>query len=269
MSDILIILVCYNVDLKNLDLIKNLQGQDILIYDNSKNKQEVKKKVYYYHNPNNPGVSKAYNYGIRLARKLKKKYVLLLDHDTKFNMENMSEYLKMSEKYGEDYIYAPIIGGNGKIYSPFVETKIRNLAQDPATFKYEEEYKLDNKSLINSGLMIPLKIIEMIGGFNEKIKLDFSDIYFISKYKEFRNEVILVNLKMNHGLSGDEGLDKHKELNRFRYYCNGAREFKKSSELTLKLNLFVLFRMIRLMLKYRSITPIGIVTQYYLGETTI
>jgi len=269
MNDILIILVCYNVELKNLDLIKNLQGQDILVYDNSINKQVVNKKIYYYHNPNNPGVSKAYNYGIRLARKLKKKYVLLLDHDTKFSTDNLSEYLKMSEKYGEDYIYAPIISGNGKIYSPFLETGIRNLTQNPDTFQYEEEYKLDNKSLINSGLMIPLKIIEMIGGFNEKIKLDFSDIYFISKYKEFRNEIILVNVEMNHGLSGDEGLDKNKELNRFKYYCNGAREYKESSGLIFKLNLFVLFRMIRLMMKYRSVTPIGIVTKYYLGEMTI
>lgn len=269
MNDILIILVCYNVELKNLDLLKNLQGQDILVYDNSKDKHVNNQKNYYQHDPTNPGVSKAYNYGIKLARKLNKKFVLLLDHDTQFNLDNLKEYQRMTEKYGEDYIYAPIISGNGKIYSPFIETSIRNLTQDPDTFSYEEEYKLDNRSLINSGLMIPLKIIEMIGGFNEKIKLDFSDIYFISKYKEFRNEVILVNLVMNHGLSGDEGLDKTKELNRFRYYCNGAREFKKSSGLKFKLNLFVLFRMIRLMLKYRSFTPIGIVTEYYLGETTI
>lgn len=269
MNDVLIILVCYNVDLSNLNLLKNLKGQDILVYDNSKNKQEVKEKIYYYYNSDNPGVSKAYNYGIRLARKLKKKYVLLLDHDTMFNLDSLNEYMKMSTKYGEDYIYAPIIGGNSKIYSPFIETKVRNIIQDPDTFKYEEEYKLDNKSLINSGLMIPLKIIEMIGGFNDKIKLDFSDIYFISKYKEFRNEVILVNIKLEHGLSGDEGLNKVKELNRFRYYCNGAREFKKSSELKLKLNLFVLFRMLRLMMKYKSFIPIGIVTRYYLGEVTI
>lgn len=269
MNEVLIVLVCYNVDLNNLTLLKNLKGQDILVYDNSKQKQEIKEKIYYYHNPSNPGVSKAYNYGIRLAKKLNKKYVLLLDHDTKFTLDSLNEYMKMASKYGEDYIYAPIIGGNGKIYSPFVETKIRNLTQAPDTFKYEEEYKLDNKSLINSGLMIPLKIIEMIGGFNEKIKLDFSDIYFISKYKEFRNEVILIDIKMEHGLSGDEGLNKSKELNRFRYYCNGAREFKKTSEITLKLNLFVLFRMLRLMMKYKSITPIGIVTRYYLGEATI
>lgn len=199
MNDILIILVCYNIDLKNLNLIKNLQGQDILVYDNSKQKQEVRDKIYYYHNPNNPGVSKAYNYGIRLARKLKKKYVLLLDHDTKFTLDSLHEYMKMTSKYGEDYIYAPIIGGNGKIYSPFVETKVRNLTQDPDTFKYEEEYKLDNKSLINSGLMIPLKIIEMIGGFNEKIKLDFSDIYLFQSIRNFGMRLSSSILRWNMG----------------------------------------------------------------------
>ena len=269
MNDILIVLVCYNVSLNSLDLLKNLEGQDILVYDNSTHSQEGMKGIHYHHDSTNPGVSKAYNYGITLAKKMKKKYVLLLDHDTEFNLGYLEEYLKMSLKYGEDYIYAPIISGNGKIYSPFIETKVRNLTQDPETFNYKEKYRLEGMSLINSGLMIPLKIIEVIGAFNERIKLDFSDIYLISKYKEYKNEIILVNIQLKHGLSGDEGLDKGKELNRFKYYCNGAREFKKTSELKYKLNLFVVFRMLRLMMKYKSFVPIGIVRRFYIGETTI
>ena len=46
MNDVLIILVCHNVDLNNLSLLKNLKGQDILIYDNSKQKQAVKGRLY-------------------------------------------------------------------------------------------------------------------------------------------------------------------------------------------------------------------------------
>lgn len=269
MNDVLIILVCYKVDLASLNLLKALHGADILVYDNSLKKQEAGGEYLYVHDPSNPGVSKAYNYGIDLARKMNKKFVLLLDHDTKFDMENLAEYMRLSAKYGEDYLYAPIIRGNGKIYSPFVEKRVRNLVQTEETFKYEEKYSLENKSLINSGLMVPLKVIDRIGGFNGKIKLDFSDIYFISKYKRVMKEVILVRINMGHGLSGDEGYDRQKELNRFRYYCNGAREFKKSSGFKLKLNLFVFFRTLRLVMKYKGPSPIGIALKYYTGEETI
>lgn len=267
---ILLIIVLYKKSINELFYLNNIKQElDVLIYDNSPERQEAPSDIYYYHNPLNVGVSAAYNYGIDLAEKIGKKYVVLLDQDTVFDTEKLSYYKKAALKYGEDYIYAPICKNGDKIYSPFIEDRIGNHCQSKSDFVYKSVYDLKGKSLINSGLMIPLKIIKEVGKFNENIKLDFSDIYFIELYKRKHQFIILLDVYLEHRLSGDEGKNKNKELNRFKYYCNGAREYLKSTENPSRIKKMVLFRMIRLIAKYKSITPIGILIDYYLGDKTV
>lgn len=267
MNDILVIIVIYNKKVSELKYLKELKEVDILIYDNSVDEQNIK-GIHYYHDKDNPGVSKAYNYGIDLAKKLNKKYVLLLDQDTKFDYCVFSKYIEMKEKYNEEYLYSSIIIGKDRIYSPCIEKKYRNVWQSLNKFSYEEIYNIENKSLINTAIMIPIKIIDKIGGFNENIKLDFSDAYFIEKYKSLKKEIVLVNVKINHSISGDEGKSKKKEIDRFKYYCNGGKEFKKNYSYN-RIDRLIIFRMIRLVLKYKTIIPIKIFREYYLGDLVV
>ncbi len=265
MNNILIIIVLYNRNIKNIRVNDFCYNLNVLIYDNSKLPQNYSENIYYIHDPQNSGVSKAYNEGIKLAYKLNKKYILLLDQDTKIKMHNIEKYIEMVKKYGDKYIYSSIICRGNKIYSPFIEKIYRNKIQFKEKFKYEEVYSLEKKSIINSGMLVPIEIINEIGSFNEKIKLDFSDIYFIEKYKKIRKEIILVNNEIEHSLSGDDGKNKERELKRYKYYCNGAKELYLFSK---KRTLFLItaLRMINLIIKYKTLKPIEIWFKYFLGE---
>jgi len=269
---ILIVVVLYNKLFKDLltlnSFLSNIYLFDLFIYDNSKIPQEVPNfenvNIYYEHDENNSGVSRAYNQAYKKAKELDKKLLLILDQDTVFEPNFIDKYMDMYLKYKNDFLYAPIVTNfdKTKIYSPAFMSNFVGKAQDSNDFVYKEKYSLAGKSVINSGLMIPLELFEKIGGFNEKLKLDFSDIYFIEKYKKLNAKIVLVNVYLRHSISGDEGANFVKEYNRFKYYCSAAREIGNA----LNTNVFwpPLRRLIRLILKYRNLKFIRIFYDYYL-----
>ncbi len=265
----LIVVVIYNKEIKEIKYLNSIKNADILIYDNSLNAQSSAANIYYYHNKDNGGVSIAYNYGIELAKKLGKDFIIFLDQDTNFDEKILKVYSLYANEFGSDYIYAPIAKKRDIIYSPFIEGLCKNHPQNMRTFKYEKLYNIDGKSLINSGMMVSLDVINKIGIFNEKIKLDFSDIYFIEKYKKISSEIVLIDACLEHSLSGDEGKNRQKELMRYKFYCNGAKELKNSTGNIPRINRLVFFRMLRLIIKYKILAPISIYVKYYLGEVKV
>ncbi len=274
MNDLMLIIVIYNTKISDLYLINkknNNANIDVFIYDNSMQEQIVPEidgiNCYYIHDKKNAGVSKGYNVGIEKAKELNKKYVILLDQDSNISCSDFEKYTLMYNKYGDDYLYTPIMYHKDKIYSPGCINYFAGKVQDLNKFMYREVYSLEDKSLINSGLLIPLKIIDLIGNFNENIKLDFSDFYFIEKYKKFNTNVILLNLYVKHSLSGDKSNNYLKEMSRYKYYCNGAKYFNISSG---NFRLFAVFRrMLRLIVKYKSVKPIYIFAFYFIGSKRV
>lgn len=265
--DILIVVVLYNKDINKLTYLNELENVRILIYDNSPNPQIVNDSFVYIHDSENSGVSKAYNIGAKFAKNEGIEYFIILDQDTIFDNTILSEYRAAKSKYNTQYIYAPkIVGNNNKIYSPFQEATFRNIPFSMKTFNSSELLSLQGISLINSGLMIPIKIFDEIGGFNEKIKLDFSDTYFIDQYKKVYKTVVLLNLEIKHSLSGDEDSSKHKEIKRFQYFCEGALEYKNSTGLKKRTNKLVLYRTLRLITKYKTVIPLKIMVRKYLNK---
>lgn len=277
MNKILIIIVVYCKNISSLslvtDLIKSNEQVDIFIYDNSPCAQSIPVieniNFYYEHDEKNSGVSRGYNRGVQKAKELQKEVVLLLDQDTEFILDYIQQYLSCCDKHKDRYIYAPIICDQSmsKIYSPAHMNSFVGKIQVFKNFIFTEKYSLENKSIINSGLMIPLPLFDKIGGFNEKIKLDFSDIYFIEKYKEINLEIILVNVYIKHSISGDEGKEFGRELHRFKYYCNGASQLGKS--LSTPIYWSPLRRLIRLIIKYKSLKFISVYYNYFLKGVSI
>jgi rhamnosyltransferase len=276
MNDLMVIVVLYKKKISDLSMIlqsslMNGHNIDIFVYDNSLHSQQIPEKegfnFHYVHDKSNAGVSKAYNEGIKKAKELNKKYVLLLDQDTNIIVADLEKYLLLADKYGEDYLYAPIVHRKNKIYSPAYINHFIGKVQNLESFTYQEIYSLDKKSLINSGLMIPASLTDLIGGFDENIKLDFSDFYFIEKYKKINADVILLDLYVQHSLSGDEDKNYSAEMLRYKYYCNGAKYFNNA------LNEFRLIpalrRMFRLMIKYKSLKPINVFSEYFIGNKRI
>lgn len=270
-KDILVVLVVYEKVISDLDLFKNFIATnpdiDVLVYDNSSKSQfdNVQlSNIHYIHDETNAGVSKAYNEGAKYAKAKKKKAILLLDQDSILLESHLTEYEVKYKEYGDDYIYAPLVVDKNKtkVYSPARLEFFVGHVIPYAEMKRSVLFSLDRMSVINSGLLIPLAMFNKVGGFNEKIKLDFSDIYFVERYKEFRSAVVLLDIEIVHSLSGDEGSKFDSEMSRFRFYCSGARELAKS--LNVSTNWSVFRRLLRLILKYKSIAPILVFYNFFL-----
>ena len=90
MMNVLPIVVLYNTDFHTTNVWQTLLCHEpdcqVLLYENSLeplNQRYASDQVLYHHDPNNGGVSAAYNYGACQARQLEGvEAVLLLDEDT-------------------------------------------------------------------------------------------------------------------------------------------------------------------------------------------
>lgn len=269
MKDLLVVIVVYNTVIDKVSVLNEFHDISVLLYDNSAEKQDFtsRENVIYVHDSRNLGVSIAYNYAFKYAINNSMKYILLLDQDTRFKREDLNVYAQHIFQYGDEYIYAPIVVGKDKIYSPFEIGMIKNKTPDPSKFKHISIYSLTKKSVINSGLLVPISIIDKIGPYNADIRLDFSDIDFIERYKKYKNEIILLPFKLSHHISGDSVYDQKSEMNRFRYYCLGAANLSKDIEFSGLL--FTIFRAARLVTKYQTLKPIKIFIDYYIKKEKI
>lgn len=230
---------------------------DLYIYDNSPadffqvNNSDIISpfNIIYIRDVTNPGVSKAYNQGALYAKQSNKKYILLLDQDTKFPIHTINAYFEALNKYPNHKIFAPTLISKFGIISPgksllcrsSVETKILNSGING----------LKNKSLLNSGLVIDLALFQSVNGFNEKIPLDFSDTYFIKIIQNKIKEFVLIDLKCQHSLS-TENVKYENVLHRFKYYCLGVIEYSKISN-SFWVYTWAFFRTFKLAIKFRKL----------------
>ncbi|CAQ80710.1 glycosyltransferase [Aliivibrio salmonicida] len=272
-NNILISVVVFNKSIADIPIIFELLSSDInvelIIYDNStdpiiaESNNLNHKHLMYYHDENNSGVSQAYNHSFEYALSSNKSAVLILDQDTYFLLSNLDDYINAFNEYGDTFIYAPIVcdKNKSKIYSPATLKNFIGHCSHYKKFNLPKLQDINGISVINSGLFIPVTIFEKVGGYNPNIKLDFSDVYFIEKYKEGNRNLVLVDVELNHSLSGDEGMNRVAELSRFKFYCEGAAELAISLH---KSTLWsVIRRMLRLNIKYLSFMPISIFFNYY------
>lgn len=270
MNESLIVVVVYNKKINSLAWVFSAQanGKHVFIYDNSLVQQDVPvtsdASIYYEHDSGNSGVSRAYNRAALKAKELGLDRILILDQDTVFDLEVLNEYERVYKKYGDRFIYAPVVKNEvgDKVYSPAHCKRFIGKVQTIDEFVFEEVYSLGGKSLINSGLMIPLRIFDMIGGYNENLKLDFSDVYFIEQYKKINPEIILAGVYLKHSISGDEGKDFTREYNRFKYYCSAAGEIGRVLDSTVIWA--PLRRLIRLTVKYKTFAFFKIFYESYI-----
>jgi hypothetical protein len=109
-----------------------------------------------------------------------------------------------------------------------------------------------NKSLLNSGLLIDVTTYLEVGGYNEKIKLDFSDFYFILKFQKKHNHFVLTNVLCEHDLSASE-TNLEKQLIRFEFYCAGAIQYGKSVNQLFQIYLLIIFRTLLLSFRQKTV----------------
>lgn len=261
-SDIAIIIVVYNTSILECNTFKSLNNIElesnkklnIIIYDNSPEKQTVKDTghisiISYFHDRNNSGISIAYNLSAKTADNMNFKYLLFFDQDTTLPKYAMNSYLNAINLYIHIPLYAPILQSHGKIISPAKYKFKRGSLPGKLTIGINS---LKYLSPLNSGICVSINIFKDVGGYNELIPLDYSDFEFISRIKTKISSFIIVDITLGHKLSSFEIQTFEIALFRFKTLCTGLFRSNKGP-----LNLFfsyivALRRCINLIYIYRD-----------------
>lgn len=242
LNDIFAVVVLYkrtlaqSVTLQTLNASAASMGEKlkILIYDNSPTALHLTEcsslknlNIYYEHDSTNPGVSKAYNVGALHAQRNRCSHLLLTDQDTYFPLDSLEKYVNGVNESGEVKLFCPILQTqHGIVYSPAKYVFRRGkIWKDVAPGKYH----LHNKTALNSGLLIGTDAFFEAGGYDERIKLYFSDFEFINRFRSRFEFMQVLDLVCLHSLSDIEVTDRTSALKRFRYYTEGSYRTAKTS----------------------------------------
>lgn len=174
---ILAIIVTYYPD-KAL-LVENIKAiidsvDKILLWENTPADESLKyrlpqnKKIEYVSNYIN-SISYALNYGWKYANE--KGYDCLLTMDQDSVWESFDAFLDMvSSRYGDNMIYAPVIA--------------------PGKYDDKESFVVD--WTITSGMLVPISVLNQVGGYCELFNIDGIDMDFCLKAKEHNISVVIL-----------------------------------------------------------------------------
>lgn len=179
----------------------------VLLWDNSPAPLQNTRPSFacdYYHSPENPGVSGAYNRALRIAEERGIPWMLLLDQDTSLPREFLPGILECSHSQegnaaiaaivpflfdGERPISPIIVGytGNRPISPPFTGIYPRNLFA------------------ANSGTLLRVTSLREVGGYDERFWLDLSDVVVFQRlwsagYRAF----VAGNIRVQHKVTNND-----------------------------------------------------------------
>lgn len=269
------VIVLYGIKLENSPTFSSLvelasttvDPINLMVYDNSPVLQSFTKnfpnlKMVYVSDNSNPGISKAYNIAAQYALEHKKEWILLLDQDSTLPV-NFFELIKRSiDENQSQVLFAPILQQNGMILSPckFHFMKGRN-------FRSLERglMPLKNVSIFNSGMVVNLGAFFEVGGYNEKIKLDFSDHCFIHRIKQRYSHFVVTSVVIEHELSSHTS-DKDKITRRFVQYCEGVKSYSDNIGNSVFLFLWTFLRALKLSIRFKDVTFLRVFWQKYINS---
>lgn len=262
-KETLAVLVLYNRTLDETETFRSLaswpektgEKLDLLVYDNSPTSMFAGRadlgafRIHYVHDKENPGVSKAYNEGARLGRQLGKNWLLLLDQDTIFPEDAPIAYeLAMNEHPGA-VLFAPILKAGGKIYSPcryYLKRGFHPRSIQPGL------HTIRHWSVLNSGMCISLPVFEQIGGFDERIGLDFADHEFINRFRRSFDRFVVVDAVCTHGFYDVERVSVESSVKRFALFCEGARASMRGPTDRILLPIQAALRAVKLCTRFKT-----------------
>lgn len=267
---LLLVIVLYNQKLQNTKTYSSLlvnTDEDVFVYDNSPYPQHVATEVImpkwkYVSDVTNGGISKAYNLAGRYALLNGYDWMLFLDQDTIFSKGILDEYKDVISQYKEIKLIAAPMKIGEKIYlSP---VKAYFYMARPAHSVPEGKMSLNKYFLINSGLAVDVEAFHEVGGYNEKVKLDFSDYEFIRRFKKHYSYFYVLKSISFQSFSNLVESNEQK-LHRFDLFCDSLKNCEKKTWLD-NIGFFsiVIKRMLALIWQTRSLKPmISVITNYF------
>lgn len=256
-SKILILVVNYNLSIKESKTLINLKNNKNLILDNwtifcwdnlplNSNlkifKQEFEgiKKVY-IGSKKNESLMNIYNNAIE-KYKDEYDYLILLDNDTDITEDYLNEIKDLVNQNTKLNLILPKIINQNIVYSPQLSfpTKIKR-----RKFFDKEEYGLKSSKdifAINSGMVIATDYLKKTNfKYDERLKFYGTDNYFINNYEKNEEQFYMMKTIINHSFSMHEKEQLEKILWRFEDYLNGSmvmlEKYKKIEKLIFLLKL--------------------------------
>lgn len=240
----------------------------ILLYDNSKRKSDYKftecdRIVDYIFDANNSGVSKAYNIAAKYAEVNGYDWLMIADQDTYFPENILNSYYEAFKYNPGIKLFLPKvrIAPNGKYMSPVKNKHFFTKLSDSVPSGF---INLSDYGIINSGILVNVHSFWNVGGYNERVWLDFSDFQFIERFSQKYDTAYIINEECIQAYS-DITPDINKKNNRFKLFCNSVKYYQ-STKLINKFWIFcsVLRRTLSLCKQSRNFKPLSIFFRYYL-----
>lgn len=274
-DSLVIIIVIYNTNLDDSESFQSIRqfksdqkDINLFVYDNSNHPQNIRKysglNITYFYDSTNSGVSRAYNFGAAHAKESNKKWILLLDQDTKLPNTILNAYFNKIHNHQHIKLFVPILQlSNGKIFSP-------------CTYRFKRGFYLKrispgihslfNLAPVNSGMLIDVNSFYRSGGYNERVKLDFSDFQFIERFRKIHKNFYVLDLVCQQDFSNEKA-SLGSQLSRFVYYCEGARNMEKDTFVDwAQYAIIVLLRSLRLTVRYGKLNFVKVYLNVFFGR---
>ncbi len=258
---LLVVIVIYRQKIESTAAWKSLLDEatgmghpiSLLAYDNGHTGSKLPTakciQLHYHRNGRNPGVSAAYNHANRVAIGLGKLWLLLLDQDTEVPKGTLARYQEAIQHFPEECLFAPRVFDRAGLLSPY---KYRLGGGRRLKVVKPGLIPLKLYKVVNSGLLVRCRTFEAVGGFDENVPLDFSDLAFLVRAENEVQHICLVDATVNTHFSGTAGfLTATEALSRFGKYCLGARSFAFATGRFHELRFRSLARAIKMSIRYR------------------
>lgn len=269
-TDILFVIVLYRSDYHKCNtyrtLLSKVKGCHIFVFDNSPSSQQIDDaNTTYRHDAGNPGLSFAYNEAAKYARDNGYKWLLLTDQDTKFPEGMIDEYIKAINEHSEIGMFAPPVKVADSVYMSPVKMlwKMGSLSK---SVPIGEVVSLTKYSPINSGMCVSVDMFFKCGGYKNEVFLDYSDFQFVERYRKVSDKCFVLERCIHQEFSVKVD-NPDNTLKRFAMRCRSVKNMDKDTWLD-SVGLFVdsFKRMLSLVVKLKSINPIGVFVNSYIKE---
>lgn len=201
-------------------------SEAIFVGDNSpvtfdSHETQLPSNIHYHRFPHNPGLSHLYNLAAQYAAQHGYSHLLLLDQDTQFPPDALQYYLNLPPT---TIVAAPTLRTTHGAFSPAtIDTwNIRAVTLSAG------EHSLFQFAPVNSGLCVRVADFLAVGGYNERVALDFADFQFIRRLRQQHPSFVLLPFSATQDFSND-CTTAEQLLPRFRLYLKSARHCQFAS----------------------------------------
>lgn len=243
-DQLLVVIVLYNASLSDSESYESIaegfrpfatnnQRVDLMVVNNGplpidRPVDEEVFRLHFVEQLDNPGVSKAYNMAGKLANRLQKTWLLLLDQDTRLPPDFWSRYNQSLNCYPAVPIHAPKLYAGGVLVSPCAYRYYRGHLLNGIT---SGANPVQGRNVLNSGLLVNVEAFQRVGGYDESVQLYFSDFVFFNRIKRVCDTFAVVDVDLLHDLSSSDYSSEPTAMNRFLLYCQGAYAAAKGGQI--------------------------------------